>query len=187
MQITFSEAPTGRADLRWGVSSRGTDVRVSRPMCTIAASRFAADASARARADAHRSRPVTVEDIDDHALIIAASEAERTAIARLRPAARPRVFTLLEALMLGTDVRPPADAPDQALRAAAPVTEFAAYLNARRGLVTAAEPRVGGRRVRTLDIPDAHHRGIFAHRAMLKDVRSSVLMLAGLLAEFGRA
>ncbi len=188
MALAFGAALADLGGPVWDVSSRGTHARSPRAMCTVAASVFEDDDALAARAREHRSQAITGEDIDAHALIIAASRAERASIARLRPDARGRVFTLPEALLLGSGRSLEASGPRRAAsRAAAPLTSYAAFLDRHRGLLPKVDTRDRRRKaVHELDIPDAHHWKPSQHLSMLQDLRGTAAAFAQNLDAFVR-
>ena len=155
--------------------------RADSTICPVVARTIGSDGTA--FANAHRSRPLTAELVSGAALVLTASKAERSVIARLDPSARSRTFTLREAAALAAVQ---GDAPlDRAERS--PLEMFAATLNARRGLGTAmvrSEP-TGFRRwfpareaSDPLDVVDGHNLGTRRHEATMSEVSTSVERIA---------
>ncbi|MBD8517053.1 arsenate reductase/protein-tyrosine-phosphatase family protein [Plantibacter sp. CFBP 8804] len=162
-------------------SSAGIEVSRGHEMCADAAAVLGLPSEG-PKAPAHRARRVTKSMIGGAGLVLTASRAERSALARLSPEARSKVFTLREAAAL-------AEAPDQAIATWRPgagttadqrLSDLAALLNARRGLAPAPKPeRTGlfarfGSDVDPLDIADGHNLGKRAHRTTLRSVQRSV-------------
>lgn len=121
---------------------------------------------------AHRSRPITVTDLDESALVITASRSERASIAQLSPSARSRTFTLREAVRLAslTDI---GDAHAES-ESGEPLVRFAEIVNARRGLMPAAAPvKRPFRRTMTdpFDVPDGHLIGGRSHVRTISEMR----------------
>jgi protein-tyrosine phosphatase len=132
-------------------------------------------------ARAHVARQLDADRIAGSALILTASKAERAAVARIDPSARPRTFTLREAVALAdaeVAVRPEVetDAVDV-------LDRFAATLNLRRGLTPPAaraarssfarwfgRPATGD----PLDVVDGHLLGDRQHDIALDEVASAV-------------
>ncbi len=139
-------------------------------------------------AERHRARRLDLEHVRAASLILTASKAERSAIARLDPAARSRTFTLREAAALATvsSERPEADA------GRGPLERFAAGANAARGLVRPV-PAAGARRAPRwfsrgetadpLDLPDGHTRSRSEQVATIAELPGLVeRIVAGLVA-----
>lgn len=69
--------------------------------------------------DAHRPRPVTVESLQESALVVTMTETQRTGVCRMSRAALARTFTLLELVrLLGALDEPPATTWSQLARRA---------------------------------------------------------------------
>lgn len=163
------------SDLR--VISRGTDVARATRMCTVGIGllegRETADASV------HRSRALSDEDLEAADLIITASRAERSIVARRRPDLRTRTFTLREAVALGAvgplAVGRPSD------DGASPLRSYAETINARRGTIGLERPARRGlfaaRAVDAQDVYDAHDDGARRHLETLRALRSTVFDL----------
>lgn len=162
-------------------SSAGIEVSRGHEMCADAAAVLGLPSEG-PKASAHRARRVTKSMIGGAGLVLTASRVERSALARLSPEARSKVFTLREAAAL-------AEAPDQVLATWPPgvgptvdhrLSDLAALLNARRGLAPAPKPeRTGlfarlGNDADPLDIVDGHNLGKRSHRATLQSVQRSV-------------
>ncbi|MFK4789348.1 hypothetical protein [Microbacterium sp. ZW T5_56] len=165
----------------WRVSSAGTDSRGG-SLCPVAVGVLSDTMDPQLLADFQDhfvSTPIAQRTLERADLIITASREERSAIALRVPAARPRTFTLREAVSLG--------AGDG--ESAVDLAEYADILHERRGLTGAASHR----RLLALrksndpnDIPDVHHAALRAHRAGLQEVREAAHALAsGILAAIG--
>lgn len=181
MAATFSHASedVGQTVARV-VISRGVSASPDMPMCEVAS----AHVTDKAWVWAHRSTPVSRADLEESALVIVASRAERAAIARLAPDARARTFTLREALALGApavgQVRVDATSADPDL---SPLARYQQLLHGRRGLIamppaeTAAARRLRYRRLRDwnpLDIPDVHQERHRVHAWGLSEAQRMV-------------
>jgi protein-tyrosine-phosphatase len=161
----------------WRISSAGARVRQTHPMCEVARDTVDIDADLTKRIARHQSRQMTTQMLHDAEMIITASRAERSAVARLCPDARSRTFTLKEAVLLGE------------LRAVSPkssLAEVVEELNNRRGLevLPAGAPRLGWsrRRLHALDLPDDHGvRGGRRHAATLRTIKQLIGQLHGTL------
>lgn len=167
MAAAFSQAITASSDegrIDWSVDSAGVEADPGRRACRVAAEVVTGVAG-------HRSSPLTQTMLDDADLVIAASLAERAAIARLRPAARTRAFTLREALLLGSGEPIMADG----------LPQYAAALDARRG--TVEPPRAPAFRWRRdrgnpLDVVDVHTFGSRPHHRGLASAAEDAALLA---------
>lgn len=139
------------------VGSAGESANQGQPACST----FVGDQPDLAL-DQHRSRSLTLRDVENADLVLAADRPSRTAVVRLQPTAHARAFTLREAAVLATHAVPGElagyDDPVDALLAL--VTE----MSDRRGTValpSASRHRVVRRPWRRLevhgnDVPDAH-------------------------------
>lgn len=157
-------ATPGDGGIEWSVGSAGVAADAGHRTCRVA-TEIAPGASG------HRSLLLTPAMLDDSDLVIAASLAERAAIARLRPAARTRTFTLREALLLES-VQP---------IAADGLPAYAAALDARRGTVEPPRtPAFRWRRDRDnpLDVVDVHKLGSRTHRRGLVSAAEDAALLA---------
>ncbi len=106
MEATFRTRMPGDA---WVVSSAGTRAADGVAMCETSRG---VTAAAGVAAGEHRSRAATAEILRAQDLIIAASRAERSLLARIEPMSRQRTFTLREALHLA---RAPFTRPELAI------------------------------------------------------------------------
>jgi protein-tyrosine phosphatase len=82
------------------VVSRGLETPGQQLICDLAAGRLGASMRAATFSVSHRSRALTVEDMEQADLILTAERAHRSAVVRMSPIARGRTFTLKEALVL---------------------------------------------------------------------------------------
>lgn len=171
MAAAFARAVQAEAaGVEWSVDSAGVTAEPGRRVCREAAAIEPAIAL-------HRSRKLDGDAIDAADLVIAASLSERAAIARLRPAARTRTFTLREALLLDAEL----SSGGEPVSAAG----YAVALNSRRGTLelprrrTLMRPRAARH---PLDVEDVHQRGIRAHRNGLHKADEDVVMLGGRIA-----
>lgn len=134
-------------------ASAGASARGGVAVCHTMRSRLADQAGWSEFAEGYRSVRLVPEHIDSAQLVLTATAAERGAVALLRPSARTRTFTLLEAVALAEHAN--------SVRAAArpfDLATLADLMNAQRGLVEPPKPsrwrRPGPESV--FDIPDAH-------------------------------
>ncbi|MGH8955004.1 MAG: hypothetical protein ACRDVF_08285 [Microbacterium sp.] len=134
-------------------ASAGASARGGVAVCHTMRSRLTERAGWSDFAEGYRSVRLAPDHIDSAELILTATAAERGAVALLRPSARTRTFTLLEAVALA----------EHANAAPVPAMDFdlstlAELMNAQRGLVEPPRPprwrRPGPEEV--FDIPDAH-------------------------------
>ena len=187
MAFTFADAlsASDEDDASWSVTSRGTAVLRSDPMCGISASLITGSESGQAFAEAHKSKPLASAELQAQDLILVASRSERAKIAQMNPRLRSRTFTVREALALGAPTVTEADL-ELMVRGRAPhqKTRLAGYtqlLHQRRGTV----PIPASRRlpwfsrtpVDPSDIPDVHHKKRPQHAAMLKTAQGEVRSL----------
>lgn len=128
-------------------------------------------------------RPVqlTAADVDLADLVLVASAAERSALARLRPAARNRVFTLREAAAAAGLPMTPAETAR--FSGIAEQDWFAAYvelLHGRRPVLELPTRRVPfhGNRYVDFDIPDAHSNGRVSHARLFAVIQRATADLA---------
>ncbi|WP_144876724.1 hypothetical protein [Microbacterium sp. 1.5R] len=136
------------------LASAGVSARGNVAVCHTMRARLAGEPGWDDLASAHRSSRMTADDVEQAELILAATAAERGAVALMRPDARARSFTLLEAAALAEH------AVARGIRGVAlEVGALAETMNAQRGRVEPPEPgrwwnlRSGGI---GFDIPDAH-------------------------------
>ncbi|PZQ87797.1 MAG: hypothetical protein DI534_13545 [Leifsonia xyli] len=136
-------------------------------------------------ARAHKSLSATPTRLGNATLILTASRSNRAAIARILPQARPRTFTITEAIALGQGFSPEGETGVDAVRA------FARYLDARRGLAAPVAPSgVRSWFSRASDpwsIADGHNLGAKQHARTISEVRSRVTTLGGILVEGARS
>ncbi len=159
MQFEFERSVGADGGDPWNISSAGITVPSARHACATVRAMFEADETLSEGIAAHRSVALDADHLELYPLVIAASRAERAAIARLLPSARDRTFTLREAIALSRD--PLAEVGD--------VADLALQMNVRRGrgMVDTARSRAGRSAHHPLDIPDAHTAGAVQHSAML--------------------
>jgi protein-tyrosine phosphatase len=136
------------------VASAGTRAREGDPACRRVHP-SAVGLGWEAFRDAHRAHRLDEGDIDAADLILTASRAERSEVARLRPTARPRTFTLPEAAVLTRS------AADAGWEVPETIGQLAQALHSRRGVEDLPPPYVRLRwgrslRVHPFDVPDAH-------------------------------
>ena len=173
----------GMPDEVWQADSRGTKLRpAATTVCTVAARLAGVDA------EAHSPSAVTEGDLRQSQLIIAASRAEREALAALAPAMRWKTFTLGEANILGAEP-PSSKEQSQAMENSKDMNDlegYAAMLHRRRGLVVLPEPKrrllVGRIQTSPLDVHDAHGLRPAVHRTTLYAAGTQVQTLCEHLA-----
>jgi protein-tyrosine phosphatase len=167
------------------VSSAGAKATAGAAICGLVEARLGPDGADFSAA--HRARALTREMIGDAAIVLTASTSERAAVALLDPTARPRTFTIREAVALAEADGPPA--PDTG----ALLERFAGMAHARRGLVAA--PRPEGRAVarwfrrsapEPLDVSDGHVLGDKSHEATIVEVRRATERLVAALERIAR-
>lgn len=144
----------------WTVCSGGTHARPGAVPCRVTVDLAPGTG-------AHRSSEISREDVDAADLVIVASRAERSWIAQLAPSARPRTFTLREALMLDEGVGGSPISDGETFRA------YVAALDAQRGIAEIRpRSRMPWRRnpENPLDIRDVHRVGGKAHLRGLQEV-----------------
>jgi protein-tyrosine phosphatase len=179
MAFSFTAAidDAGRAD--WAVTSGGTSVLRSAPMCDVGAALIGRSAAGAAFAASHVSSPLLKAEAASQDLIVVASRAERGEVAQLDPAFRARTFTLREAIALGGPSITAAELEPLVGRRSGdedkPLAGYAELLHRRRGtLPTPANP-VGGAQ-HPFDIPDVHFERRRRHTAALRQVQDDVLL-----------
>ncbi|WP_449407517.1 arsenate reductase/protein-tyrosine-phosphatase family protein [Microbacterium maritypicum] len=170
MAAAFQEALRAEGELglgasEWAVESVGTVASEGRRACRVSVEIVPAAAD-------HHSVRLEAEDLDVADLVIAASLEERSLIARLRPQARSRAFTLREALLLG----------EQRITASS-LAEYAAVLDSRRGTLDLPTPSSLPWRSADdpLDVVDVHQLGTRAHRKGLEKAAADTRLLAARL------
>lgn len=164
--------------------SRGISVVREHQMCRLAASLLDADTPGSASAAAHVSTQIAQADLEEADLVIVASREERGLIARMRPDARGRTFTLKEGVALG---EPPLDSAERRRFDAdddlhlETLAAFAAFLDQRRGRIQLAPaPRARfpwSSHDDPRDVPDVHHDSTRRHTRVLKESRELVRAL----------
>lgn len=92
-------------DRGWSAVSAGVRAHPGGEICRSMRRVVSLDETGVEFAASHRSQPVTSELLQRSALVIAASDVERAALARLDPASRERTFTLKQAASLATRAR----------------------------------------------------------------------------------
>lgn len=169
-------------------SSAGANAAVGAAICPRVDARIWATAPDGADfARAHSARRIAAEDIRGSALILTASTAERAAVARIDPSARPRTFTLREAVALAE-----ADASgDWGAHGGSVLERFAATIHERRGLTPSTKRTARSRFARwfsaptsgdPLDVVDGHVLGDKRHDAALDEVSNAVERLLAVFA-----
>lgn len=194
MAFSFAHGDGTALGGEWTVTSRGTNVGGTRlGICPVAASLIESVDGAKAFISAHRSAPLNGNQLAAQDLIIVASSAERSAIAKVNPDLRSRTFTLREATMLG---REPVTFAEQAQAASrrngthgrVRLAGYPDVLHGRRGLVATPSPaaHMPWRRAtpNPVDIPDAHHQSSKRHLATLKALQDDVGVLRAQIAAF---
>ncbi|MGB3731825.1 hypothetical protein [Microbacterium sp.] len=142
----------------WDIISGGTHARPGADACSTVVALAPG-------VEGHRSSAVSRSDVDEADLVVVASRTERSWIAQLEPSARPRTFTLREALMLDERV---GDVP---IRDAESFREYVDALDAQRGTIDVSRRRPVLWRRRPehpLDVIDVHRLGAKAHRRGLE-------------------
>lgn len=168
----------------WHFSSAGASAAGDQEMCAKSAAALTKLPGGAEFAEAHRSRPLTRELVDQAALILVTTRKERSAVAKLSPAARERTFTMIEAARLAEAAAERGDAPW--LGEETPTLDrLVAVLHARRGTLAvgrAAKPprklRSGRRETDPLDVPDVHTGGVRSHTPVHRAVAWSSSHLA---------
>ena len=139
----------------------------------------------------HRSRQLTASDIDGAALILTASQAERSAAGLLRPVARPWTFTILEAASLAEHAADTLEPGSLGGQGPEVLRQFAEVMNVSRGMV-AIRPQARrtlfrrGRAGSPLDIPDAHQTSV-PHHHVRETVHTAVARISTSLARLSGA
>lgn len=170
MAAAFQEALRAEGELglgpsEWEVESVGTVASEGHRACRIASGLEPAAAT-------HHSVRLEADDLDVADIVIVASLDERSIVARMRPQARSRTFTLREAILLGEQ---PIDAGS--------ITEYAAALHSRRGTLDLPKPSSlpWRRGPEPLDVVDVHQMGPRAHRKGLERAAIDARLLASRL------
>jgi protein-tyrosine phosphatase len=84
------------------IVDRGLEARAGGTMCESAATRLGFTGPAIAHCAAHRSAPLTIDDIRSADLVLTAERAHRSAVVRMLPGTQAMVFTWKEALVLAS-------------------------------------------------------------------------------------
>lgn len=180
-------------DVKLRVTSAGTDVNRASQMCSIGLELVSDDAEALRRASKHTAQQVTRGMVADHELILTAARLERSAIAKLDPAARARTFTVKEAVLLGGASTTPTERAQMTAASASGRDVLSAYaelLNGRRGRVLIPEE---SRRLpwshpeNPLDVRDVHASRSRHHRSDLRALRALTKQFADQLRAFESA
>lgn len=172
------------------VASGGVHAIGDQPMCAVSAEHVSVDEVGRAFAAAHRSHPLTADDVARAGIVLTAEREHRAAVARLAPGSQAKVFTWREAIAL-------AGAAEERVAAgsAARPTDLAGLarlLHATRGTVPMVSPKPTGflarlRRpepeVDPLTVVDGHGRAPREHQRAVEETAA----VAGVLAERIRA
>jgi protein-tyrosine phosphatase len=168
--------------LDWVVGSAGTvATHETHGICPVTASTLSETEAGVADFDLqHHARPVTASILDASALVLTASQDERSALARLAPATRARTFTLVEAALLASYA---AQAAPEARISDLP--SLARLMHQHRGRVVATTPSRRRRRedvafdsTDSLDVTDAHASDGPTHDHVLARIRWAVDHLA---------
>ena len=188
---------SGFADAAWlagaTVLSRGLEAEPDRTMCEVAAGRIGFTSAAIGFYGAHRSRPLTREEVAGAALILTAERDQRSSVVRMLPGTQARVFTWKEARVLATIVTERVAAGTTA----APIDPagLAALLHASRGSIPVIEPPVKTaafhwRRQPAADplsVTDGHEESTAMHRHTVDESRQTAIALTGLLVDLARS
>jgi protein-tyrosine phosphatase len=99
-----------------GVSSAGTRAEEGWTMCSVSATELSDAPEDSAFAEAHRSRLLSREAVQQAALVIAMEREQRSLIAQLAPGSQGKVYTLREVeslagVLVERGTEPPADLP----------------------------------------------------------------------------
>lgn len=173
----------GFEDVR--VVSAGVDVTSGHRMCELAA----AEIGNQAATAPHRARGVTQAMLDSASLVLTAGRAERSALAKLSPESRTRVFTLKEAVALAGTADQPLAEQRTTDGGADRLADLATHLNARRGLLLLPTHEHAStswwpftkKATDPLEIPDGHNLGDRAHRATIRNAHQAVDQFVALL------
>lgn len=163
MQFVFTDLTAKNSDAGdWRIRSAGAQVGGKHRLCAVVNAMLVRTGHDRDDLARHRSVPIGEELIEDSQLIITASLAERSAVARTVPRARDRTFTLREAIALSET---PLEVGD--------LTSFATELNDRRayGMLPTARRTFWGGSAHPLDITDDHSSRASKHTATLEAVK----------------
>jgi protein-tyrosine phosphatase len=183
----------------WGFSSAGTDAAEGQRMCSQSAKAIRDVPGGWDFATSHRSRPLTTELVEGSALILVASQRERSVVVGLSAAAQARTFTMLEAAhFAGIAVAHAELMPSSGGRHRGPVTleEVVNALHLSRGLPpdpvgpqeTSLRSRLrlpGSRRPDDFDVADAHGEANRRHAPVLTDLSRATGRLVGAFADLG--
>lgn len=179
MALSFAAAAE-RAGLAVEVDSAGRIATAGDAVCPVAADALAGLTGAAWELAAHRSQRLSAGLIESATLILGATREERAAVATLSPRSRARVFTLPEAVALGTVARERGK-----INSAASVEGFLDVLEAHRGaLVVPAPPqrRLWRRpRANPLDLSDGHGAQHRVHAARVAEGRRLAEQLVELI------
>ncbi|MGY3126535.1 protein-tyrosine phosphatase [Agrococcus sp. UYP33] len=161
------------------VATAGVSVDGARSVCPEVAS-FHTSERWRELADLHRSRPLYPEETLQATLVLTASRGIRSSVVAAAPERRRRVFTLQEAVWLGSGFVVEPGTPGMDALAA-----FQRYIDDRRGLRQLPKrPRMllpSRQSHNPLDIRDGHVLGAGAHRRTVRTVDEAARELASLL------
>lgn len=162
------------------VESAGTHARAGAAICSLVAGHLAGDGRAD-EAQAHRSRPLTAELLEEATLILTADRVVRSNVVRMVPQVRDRVYTLREAAYLGDGF-----ASNASARRVGTVSLYAMHLDGARAVKGPVPARRSGwwraRGADGRDIVDGHTQGAREHNRTLQDVMEAS---AGILGQLG--
>jgi len=173
---------SGKVEGEWLVQSRGVWAAPGARLCPLVSRRIESLPFGSQFATAHRSRSFDADVALDFDMILTASTAERSAIAKLCPQARPWTFTALEASLLSeadaTGARSVANPDVSRLRS------HALELHSRRGRLEGpgGMMRTGASSQLALDIADGHVQSGWRHRRALRDIVEVMARLSTQLA-----
>lgn len=169
----------------WRFLSAGTAAQQGEDLCPTVARALDANPGSAHLARVHSARPLTAQLVEAAAVVLTASVHERSAVARLSPAARSRSFTLLEAAMLAQ-----VGGLTSAERASGrPASQLAPMLHTARGLTSGVQTRrgpwwSGSRGNPRIDVPDVHQGEARHHRSVVGDIERAAALLGPLFAQF---
>lgn len=165
---------------QWHVDSAGTDAVEGQPLCRAAEEVMRGREQSPAECD-HTARRLSLQDLATADLVLVASTRERSAVARLSPAARAKCFTLKEAVLLAGAPVSSTEVQDCARHSWGHLSAIAHLLNSRRGTL----PKSGVRRKSDsrLDLPETH--GQRRHRRDLRRAAGVADTMAAVLADLG--
>lgn len=172
----FAAFLLGRALPDIDVASVGVTARAGDPLCRFTKERIDELPGGAEFANSHVSTRLDAESIDRADLILTASEAERSAVATLAPASRPKTFTLVEAAFSARELAP--IPPELTL------SELAARMHSQRGIVDLPQARTRRwfspfRPSFGIAVPDAHIGDTRKHEDVYRAVSDAVDIFVG--------